>query len=101
MTVFEQQNLADLRGNGYVNGYVQITNAESAKTLMKFIEANFNHQFPYGLKLIVGVGFYCTDNYIIHCIPEIVKIFKTDTQGHLEFHQTQLQKLVTALDTLR
>jgi hypothetical protein len=97
MTVFEQQNLKDLRRNGYV----QITNPEAAQTLLKFIDDNFYKEFPYGLKLILSVGIHCTDNYIIHCVSEIVQIFKTDTQGHLEFHQTQLQKLVTALDTLR
>jgi hypothetical protein len=97
MTIFEQQNLKDLRRSGYV----QITNGEAAKTLLNFIETNFNHEFPYGLKLILGVGIHCTDNYIIHCVPEIVQIFKTDTQGHLEFHQTQLQKLTLALETLR
>jgi hypothetical protein len=81
MTVFEQQNLKDLRQAGYV----QITNGEAAQALIIFIQQNFSHEFPYGLKLI----------------PEIVQIFKTDTQGHLEFHQTQLQKLTLALETLR
>jgi hypothetical protein len=97
MTVFEQQNLKDLRQAGYV----QITSPDAAEILINFIVKNFSHEFPHGLKLIIGVGFHGTDNYIIHCVPEIVQIFKTNTQGHLEFHQTQVSKLVTALDTLR
>ncbi|MHA1942505.1 MAG: hypothetical protein ACW97P_12435 [Candidatus Hodarchaeales archaeon] len=97
MTVFEQQNLKDLRQAGYV----QITNGEAAQALIIFIQQNFSHEFPYGLKLILGVGFHGTSNYILHAVPQIVKLFQDEIQTRLEVHKKYVNNFTTALDTLR
>lgn len=93
MTVFEQQNLKDLRRLGFV----QISNPEAAKNLCAFIQANFPQDFPSGLKVIFAVGHYGTDNYIIHAVPQILKRFQNDIQARIDYGKNNLNRLQEAL----
>lgn len=96
MTVFEQQNLKDLRRLGFV----QISNPEAARNLHAFVQANFAQEFPNGLKLLIGVGQYGTDNYIVHAVLSLIKAFTNDIQTRMQYHLGNAERLRTALNSI-